>query len=368
MNTCKIKDYNEKLGRLRAYMSGKGFGHVILARRDNFAWLTGGGDNKIFRSSDIGFGILVVSQDRVTFIAQYMDMARIRDDELNGFDMETITLRWQDPSREETALAICKGMRTAGDFDLKGAENVQGELVRLHFPLTDYDMERYAEVAGLFDRLLKNVADRIRPGMTEHEIEADILYEYAKECATPKVLLVGSDERIAKYRHPNASDKKVEKLVLMHPAAEKWGLHANITRMVYFGDKLPEELDRKYELLNRIQAQTVSMLRPGVRYHEILDERKKIFAAYGCEDEFMNHYPGATAGYFIGSAQPIIDNEEIMDRMVYDWFITVAGAKVEELSVSGHDGGKVLSAAGAWPLKEYAWQGKTYKLPVILLK
>lgn len=368
MNTCNKKDYSEKLGRLREYMRKKGYGNVILARRDNFAWLTGGGDNKIFRSSDIGFGILVVSQVSVTFIAQFMDAARIWDDELNGFDMEKVTLRWNEKSREETALDICKGTKVASDFDLKGAENVQGDIVRLHFPLTETDMARYEEMAGLFDRLLKNVADRIRPGMTEFEIEAEILMEYGREGATPKVLLVGSDERIAKYRHPNASDKKAEKLVLLHPAAEKRGLHANITRMVYFGDKLPEELNRKYELLNLLQAQTVSMLRPGVRYHEILNERRRILKEHGCEEEFFNHYPGATTGYFIGSAQPIIDNEVIGERMVYDWFLTVTGAKVEELTASGRDGGKVLSAAGAWPLKEYAYKGFTCKLPVILLK
>lgn len=32
---------------------------------------------------------------------------------------------------------------------------------------------------------------------------------------------------------------------------KKAGLHANITRMVYFGDKLPEDIERKYDVASR---------------------------------------------------------------------------------------------------------------------
>ena len=102
--------------------------------------------------------------------------------------------------------------------------------------------------------------------MTEHDIEAMFLYEYGKFNATPEVLLVGSDDRISKYRHPNPSPKKVEKFVLLHPGIRKWGLHANVTRMVYFGDTLPKDIAEKYEAVNKLQAATLSMCIPGERF------------------------------------------------------------------------------------------------------
>jgi len=365
MNIPNLKDFEEKKRRLRQFMAENGYDYTILARRDNFAWFTGGGDSKVLRNSDTGFGILVISRENVYFIAQFMDMARIADDELTGLDIEKITLKWQDASREEAALGLCRGGKVAADFDWPGADNRLKDLVQLHYPFTDLEIERYTRVGALCDKMLKAVADRIHPGMTEHEIEAEILFEYGKENMTPKVLLVGSDERIAKYRHPNASPKKVEKLVLLHPGAEKWGLHANITRMVYFGDKLPEDLQHKYDLLNLCEAQAMAMCRPGVRYHDILEERRRIFRESGCEEEFFNHYPGVITGYYFVDAQPIINNEAVVERIAYDWFITVTGAKVEELSISDPKGAKLLSATGVWPVKEYCYKGFKYNLPII---
>lgn len=370
MNKVNQLDYSEKCRRLREYMTQNGYDYAVLARRDNFAWLTCGGDNKIFRSSDFGFGVLVVGHDKVFFVAQYMDMDRIVDDELQGFNVEKVELKWFEPSREEKAMQLTDGGKVVSDIPLAGADCKMYDIVRIHFPFTDLDVEKYRKVGTLCDHLLKNIADRIVPGMTELEIEAQILYEYGKESMTPKVLLVGSDERIAKYRHPAASPKKVEKLVLLHPAAEKWGLHANITRMVYFGDTLPKDLEEKYDMLNLCEAQAMAMCRPGTHFSEILSERKKIFTDYGCAHEFDLHYPGATAGYFIGSAQPLLDDEAVVDRMAFDWFITVKGAKVEELSMSGPSGAELLSASatGVWPTKPYNYKGNTYHLPTILMK
>jgi len=370
MNRVDLSDYVEKCLRLRTYMKRNGYEFAVMARRDNFAWITGGGDNKIFRSSDMGFGILVIGINSIQFIAQSMDSDRILDEELQGLDIESVELKWYEPSREETAMRLTRGGKVVSDIPLPGADFKMYDFVRLHFPLTDIDIQKYRKVGALCDRLLSNVAEQIHPGMTEHEIEARILYEYGKENMTPKVLLVGSDDRIAKYRHPASSPKKVEKLVLIHAAADKWGLHANITRMVYFGDSLPEELKENYNLLNLCEAQAMEMCRPGVHFQDIVNERRKIFAEHGCLGESDLHYPGATAGYFIGTAQPILDNEIIVDRMAFDWFITVKGAKVEELSVSGPNGGELLSSSveGLWPTKSYRWKDNSYNLPLIMMK
>ena len=67
--------------------------------------------------------------------------------------------------------------------------------------------------------MLKDIADFVKPGMTERQIEAVVQYAYAKASFDCQVILIGSDERIAKYRHPIASDKAVEKTLLIHPAA-----------------------------------------------------------------------------------------------------------------------------------------------------
>jgi hypothetical protein len=52
--------------------------------------------------------------------------------------------------------------------------------------------------------------------------------------------------------------------------------------------------------------------------------------------------------------------------MAMDNFITVKGAKVEEISISGPSGAELISAGFAWPTKAYRYQDSEYALPIIL--
>ncbi|MGI5919393.1 MAG: M24 family metallopeptidase [Christensenellales bacterium] len=367
MNKPNPQDFAYKKERLRAYMQQNGFDAAILARRDSFTWFTFGGDNKIFYNTDTGFGLLAVTMDAVYLIAQVMDIDRIYDDELYGLDIEKIGIRWYDPSREDTALKLLSGKRIVSDIPLAGAECRFKEIVALQTPYTPWEIARYREVGRMCDAMLKDIADSVRPSMREQDIAGMILHEYAKVYSVPKVLLVGSDDRIAKYRHPNPSNKRVERVVLLHPAADIFGMHANITRMLCFGEP-PKELVQKYDLLNNILAMTCAHLRPGARYDALLHERRRMLKEAGMEQEYYNHYPGATTGYYFGSSQPIIDNEEIVDTQCFDWFLTVTGAKVEELVMATPNGGEVLSAAGVWPLKRYVYGDFSVNLPALYIR
>ena len=367
MNTPNLDDYTEKKERLRTYMEMNGYDSIILSKRENFAWFTCGGDNKVLRNSDDGSGILVISKNSVIFLAYYMDSDRIYDDELQGLDIEKKVMYWYEGDRCEYAMKFTNG-KVAADSNIKGADNRWYDFVQLHYPLTENEVKRYRELGAVCDGLLTDIAGKINPGMSEHDIEAEILYAYGKHNMTPKVLLVGTDERIEKYRHPNASSKKLKKLVLIHPAVEKNNLHANITRMIYFGDKLPEELEKKYDLLNYLQAQFFSMAKTGIGYLDIYNERKKILDENGYPDEWKYHAMGCITGYVLGTDLPFINNEAVKKNMPLDIYITLRGAKVEELAITGDNGAEVLSATGKWPLKGYEYKEKLYHLPAIMLK
>ena len=365
MNHPNTADFAEKTQRLRAYMEQNGYGAAILGRRDNTAWLTGGGDFKVLRDTEVAFGVLLVTMDRVVLVAQYMDAGRIFDDELEGLGIEKESLYWYEESREQRAMKLAGGVRVVSDVPVDGADCRLWDIFWLHYPLTDHDIAVYREAAQMCDRMVYDIAMRITPGMTEQQIEAEVIGEYAKANMTMKVVLVGSDERIARYRHPNPSPKKLEKVALIHPAASYRGLHVNITRMVYFGD-IPKQLEANYDLLNLLEAQTMAMMRPGNSFMLLFEERKRILVAHGMGEEAGFHYPGAVTGYILGSAQPFLDGETIRDRMSMDNFITVRGAKAEEISISGPNGAELISAGHAWPTRTYRYQDSEYALPVIL--
>ncbi len=365
MNTPNMADFTEKTKRIREYMDRSGCGAVLLGRRDNVAWLTGGGDFKVLRDMETAFGVLLVTRDKVYLVAQYMDLDRIYDDEAAGLGIEKVSLRWYEESREDKAVQLAGGERVVSDIPVAGAEFRLWDIYWLHYPLTQSDIASYKQIAKKCDEMVFAVADRIEPGMTEQQIEAELICEYVKENFTMKVVLVGSDERISLYRHPSPSSKKLEKVLLIHPAGYLHGLHVNLTRMVCFGD-IPADLSAKYDLLNLLEAQTMAMMRPGTPFMELFEERKRILAAHDMADEWKCHYPGALTGYILGTAQPFLDGETIRDAMSMDNFITLKGAKVEEISISGQDGAELISAGYAWPTKTYSYKENNYKLPVIL--
>ena len=362
-------EVREKERRVRDYLRQTGLDYCIIGRRDNFAWFTGGGDNTVVMASEFGFTLLVITLQAVYAVAQTMDGPRVMEEELAGLGVEPVFLRWYEASREEKAAELVRGLGGISDLPIQGARLAPREIQRLHYPLTAAEIGKCRELGRLTDSAIRRVADLSRPGMTEREIAAILACTLAELDAVSDVLLVGSDERIAKFRHPNPSAKKVERLLLLHPAARKWGLHANVTRMVYFGDRVPDEIARKYDAACRIEAAAISMCRPGERFSRILEAEKSVYRETGFADEWRHHFQGGITGYLLADPNLCNDPEaEVSLNQAYDWFITITGVKVEELSINTESGCEVISATGRWPAKDYGCNGQTFGLPQILLK
>jgi Xaa-Pro aminopeptidase len=360
-------DFSEKLTKIRSYLERTGRTALVLGRRDNFSWLTGGGDNTVVRSSEMGFCLLVVTDRAIYLVAQEMDGPRILDEELQGIGVEPLFLKWYEKSREEKAAELIRGRDAVADVPLDGAMLLPREIAMLHYPLTAAEVERCRQIGRTTEEVIGRVAASVVPGMRECEIEARFLAEYAREGMSCDVLLVGSDERIARYRHPLPSEKPVERLVLLHPAVRKWGLHANVTRMVYFGNQIPEDVAARYEAACRIEAAAVSQCIPGRKFAGILETEKRAYQETGFPAEWRNHYQGGVTGYVLADAALCTDpSASVSANQTFDWFITITGVKVEELSLSGPAGPEVLSACGGWPLADFEHDGVRLRLPQIM--
>lgn len=337
-----------------------------MARRDNFAWFSGGGDNTVVRTSEQGFGILVITMRRAFLVAQLMDGPRLMDEELAGIDVEPVILRWCEEEKGDKARSLAGPGRIASDIPLAGTELMQKEIALLHYPLLPNEIERCRALGKKTEEIIAHVAASIRPGVREREIEAMFTCEYAREGMSCDVLLIGGDERIARYRHPLPTEKKVEKLVLLHPAARKWGLHANVTRMVSIGEP-SDEIARTYDAANRVLAAAVSLSVPGQSFAGILERQKQAYRETGFPEEWRNHYQGGITGYVLADATLCNDPKATVTHdQAFDWFVTITGVKAEELVISTENGPEVISTCGKWPLREYSREGFTVKLPEIL--
>lgn len=363
-----MKEQDIKLRRIREYLDKNGFTGMILGRQDNFSWISGGGNNRVVVPKDEGFCSIIVTENKVYMTAQVMDGPRILDEELRQLETEYVPLRWYEESVNERAVKLA-GERPAGDIPASGCEYRLREIYDLHFPLTEEEIDRLMQLGAVSDYILNKVAKEIKPGMVDYEAEAMLLYEYGKRNIQCDVLLIGTDDRIFKYRHPNPSGRRLGNYILLHPAVRSGGLHCNITRSIYFGDKLPDDINKAYEAVSQIEAYCMSMCRTGNRWSDILKGQKRLLKEFGFEHEWMGHYPGGRTGYFVCQADLSKDREnKILDNEAYDWFITVTGAKVEELGINRNGTFTLCSQTGLWPGKRIRLGDFELDIPQIMMR
>ena len=355
----------EKITKIREYLKEHSFTGMILARQDNFNWITDGGNSRVIVPRDTGHAAIVVTQEQIYLIAQVMDGQRIMDEEMNALEAEAVFLHWFEASVLDKAYELA-GPKSVSDVQVQDAEVALNDIYSLHYPMTDEEYQRMKRLGAISDGIFYKVAKEIRLGMIDYEVEAMLLYEFAKENIQCDVSLIGTDDRIFKYRHPNPSGRKLGRYVLLHTASRQGGLHCNVTRSVYFGDKIPEEIAKAYEICCKIEAFCMSQCKTGNKWSDILKGQKRCYTEAGMPEEWKCHYPGGRTGYCVSQSDLSLDtHNEIQNREAYDGYITATGAKVEELSVNWDGRFEVLSHTGIWPSKKYIAE-EVFDLPQIM--
>lgn len=369
-----MRDFNlaeeirKKNERIRAFIDIKGLDAVILGRQDNFSWYSCGGTSKVLLSSQDGCCAIVVTKNKTYLIAYTMDILRIAEEELAGANfIEYLTLKWYEESPFEKARDIVNGGKVLSDIPLENVIYDVDSIYRLYFPLCDWEMERLRYVGRFVDQLFDTVTSQLRPEMLDYDVQSIIVGECARHDAFPEVILVGSDERIAKYRHCIPVGRKLGKAVLIHPAVRLFGLHANVARMVYFGDKIPEELEKRHEATNIIYGTAAMLSRKGMQFAEIHSQIKQMYIETGYPEDWEKHFTGGASGYMIVDTNVCNDpSATVSEKHSFDWFITITGTKTEELVICDC-GPEIVSMSGLWPSKEYNIHGYKFNLPEIKL-
>lgn len=361
-------EVRQKLDRIRAYIEQRGLTGVVLARKDNFSWLSCGGNNGVVVPDQEGVGAFVVTKERLYLVAQVMDGQRLLDEELAGMEVDYVPLHWYEGSRIGKAVEIA-GKASAADVPADGARYILPDVYSLQYPLTENEIRKLRWAGKRVEEAITQTAREIRPGMVDYEAEAILLSALAKNNIHCDVLLIGTDERIFRYRHPSPSGAKLGKYVFLHPAAKYEGLHVNVTRSIYFGDSLPNSIERPYRTAMDVEAACIASCVPGKRWCDILKMQKSMLAQRGYPEEWRNHFPGGRTGYSVCECGfSLSADRSIVDRECYDWFITVTGAKVEELSLNAGGKHEVLSSAGNWPVRRYEIDKEVIDLPDVLLR
>jgi antitoxin VapB len=363
-----LADIRIKEERVRDFLERENLDALVLGRQDQFAWITAGGDSRVITTSEMGFACLVISRDHKWLVSHTMDGRRFIEEQVPGQGYEPVTLEWHEGQPADMVWRITQGMLTGADFALPGARLYGAELVDLHYPLTDLDLRRCRWIGQTANHILTQVANEIKPGVSEREVAAYFLQKYAQEDMTIDVLIVGFDDRIWRYRHPLPTGNTLQRYALLHPAARRWGLHANVTRLVHFGEP-PYDTRRAMDAVVAIGANVASLLAPGVYFADILAEEKRLYAQCGYPDEWHNHFLGGITGYVLADPSRCLNPEaRAVERQAYDYFLTITGAKAEELTLLTENGVEIVSLGEGWPAHQVSTPRGRILFPDVMIR
>lgn len=360
-----LADSEEKRQRIRSWLYEKGFGSLIIARRENFAWLSTGGDAAVVNSTQNSIGCLLITRDKQYLISHVMDGIRLMEEQLPGQNYELVDLHWYEGEPIDKALELASTNMVA-DISIPGIKNVFSDILDLHYPMTDFEIGRIRWLGTALHSVFVKMTDFIRAGIRETEIAAEFQYQQSILGISSDVLITGSDDRIFRYRHPMPTGKIIEKYIMLHSASRMWGLHAPVTRLYSIGE--PEDyFSRPFKAVAEIQARVFDCLKLGESYMKILENLKNWYSETGYKDEWRNHFQGGPTGYVIVDAVRCLTQKTIQINTPFEWFITVPGSKTAELALLGAEGLEIASNGDLWPQYSVKLNGVEYKMPGIYI-
>ncbi len=362
-------EQEKKLGRVRDYLEEEGIDAVLLGRRYNFYWLTGGAANHVVTGTRDGESFLLVTADGVYLLASRVEMPRVTEEEDLRLEYEPVEYDWYAEDLVEIASELgLERDRVRTDTPGTGFDVLPVEFDELRYGFTDEEIPRYRalgeEVTDVFENYCRH---EIEPGMTEVEIAANLAPEIRELGVEPTLILVGSDERVLSYRHPIPKDKIVEDYAMVVICAQRGGQFVNMTRTVSFGP-VPRDLSERQKVCAEVDAAAIAGTTVGRPVREVLGDMKGVYAENGYPEQWKLHHQGGATGYL--EREYVVTPESgqvVKDNQPFAWNPSNEGAKTEDTILVNEDGFSFITEPGeSWPVWAVETEYGVVRRPCIL--
>jgi Xaa-Pro dipeptidase len=341
-------ELEEKLRRVRGFLAQHALEGVLLSTTANFAWITGGGSNRVGAVTEVGPAAMLVTLTGRYLVADEVEAPRLLEEELVGQGVEPLTFPWYAPDAAGAVRRVVDG-RVAADVPTPGLEALPGDFVELRWSLTPAEVERYRWVGKHAGIAMTNALFHLRPGLTECQVAgllSEVLLGFDLQ---PTVLLVAFDERIARYRHPLPTERRLERAALLAVGARRWGLTASLSRLVHFGEPEPE-LRRRHAAVVAVDAAYVNATWPSQMAGAIFREGMEAYAARGFPDEWQHHHQGGATGYAGREYRATADSQHLVrDCQAFAWNPSITGTKSEDTILTTSTGPEMLTVTPDLP-------------------
>src|SRR3712207_843086 len=143
--THRLMGRRTRQQRVRELMERRGLGALLLRRPANFAWYTGGADNRVDHASPFGVADVLLTFEEEYVLTNNIEAPRMRDEQTPGF--EVIEHTWHGDGTEFIGELIGDAPLGA-DFPLDGGADVSDEVAPLRYVLDPVILERYRKVGA----------------------------------------------------------------------------------------------------------------------------------------------------------------------------------------------------------------------------
>lgn len=358
----------ENLRKVREFLAERGLGALVVSRQHNLFWLTGGGDCHVGLATQDAAARLVVTADEAYIITKNIELPRLLAEEVDPNLFQVRAFDWYEGDFDPIIKELVGDLPLGSD--MPGAETVflESELGLLRSLYSEGEQERLLIAGQRLGEALGQVCREVVPGETEFAVAGRLTSALLARELTPTVLLVGADERIAKFRHPIPTQKVVTKYAMVACVARYKGIQVAGSRLVHFGP-LDADLLRKHQAVVTVDATLIGQSVPGRKLNEILAAGIAAYREAGFAEEWKLHHQGGIIGYWtremIATPQTQLT---LRENQALAWNPSITGTKSEDTILVTKDGPQVVTSTPDWPMLEVHTVDGIFYRPDILVR
>jgi antitoxin VapB len=357
----------EKLVGLRQRMARHNLEVVVLTQAHNVAWLTAGATTDVVQTSDRSTIAVAVTEDQASILATSIEAPRLElEEHLDELGFSIDARPWWETELESARVVAGLSRRWRDDGGNAG-EDLGRDLQQLRTTLYPTEVERLRLASTCTAGAIQATVRELKPGMTEFEIASHLAEATTAEGGQVVVSLVGSDERISRFRHPLPTSKPVERYVMLVLCARVGGLIAAATRLVHFGAP-PAELEARLRTVAEVDARLILSTRSGRTLGDLFALAELAYTEAGHPEAIGEHHQGGSIGYLSREVLASPGNPTAIETwQAFAWNPSVRGAKSEDTILVTETGPEILTGWPEWPALDVTIEGQTIQRPAILV-
>lgn len=358
-------EFIEKQERINAFLSMHNLEALLLRRVSSFAWATCGAASYVNTANGLGEASLLVLPSGNHLITNNIEAPRLeKEEQLSDQNWQFNVTPWYEA--KDVINNLAQGLKLGSDSPYPGATDLSSGIAFLRAGLTAEEDERFRTLGRLCAEAMNAAIRSIHPGDTEYQIAARLAQETESRGVQVVVNLIGTDERISKFRHPLPTSKKLERYAMLVLCGRQKGLICSVTRLIHFGH-IPEDLRRNSETVAKLDAVLINATQPDQSLGEIFQKAVIAYTQAGFPNEWKNHHQGGLAGYEPREITATPTSKDLVSiGQAYAWNPSVPGNKSEDTILVGQKENEIITAMPDWPTITVNIDNQSIKRPAIL--